>query len=106
MHRRPHPRQPNARQLNTQTRENRVAATEPSPATFRHDPLVTAPPGYELLPEDIDAQEFERLMHTARHAPDAAIAHDTLEQAVSLWHGDAYQEFVHEDWAMAGCPPL
>ena len=70
------------------------------------DTLATAPPGYELVSDEIDARAFEGLLHAARDERDPLVARDLLERAVSLWHGDAYQEFVHEEWAIAECRRL
>jgi DNA-binding SARP family transcriptional activator len=65
------------------------------------DVLVTAPPGYELLTDEVDAIRFERLVGQARVQPDPGPARARLEAALALWRGDAYAEFAHEHWAMA-----
>jgi DNA-binding SARP family transcriptional activator len=60
--------------------------------------LVTAPPGYELRTDRIDALRFERLLSRAHREPDAAI--NTLRTALAFWRGDAYAEFADEEWAV------
>ena len=60
--------------------------------------LVTAPPGYELRTDRIDALLFEQLVERAAREPDAAII--TLRTALALWRGDAYAEFADEEWAV------
>ncbi len=60
--------------------------------------LVTAPPGYELRAECIDTRAFEDLL--ARAARDNGTARRSLEDALSLWRGDAYAEFSDEGWAV------
>ncbi len=65
------------------------------------DLLVTAPPGYQLLTENVDAARFKDLVTSARVATDVAIARAALEEALALWRGDAYAEFAHEEWAIA-----
>jgi DNA-binding SARP family transcriptional activator len=60
--------------------------------------LVTAPPGYELRTDRIDALLFEQLVERAAREPDAAII--TLRTALGLWRGDAYAEFADEQWAV------
>ncbi|MFB7617065.1 BTAD domain-containing putative transcriptional regulator [Kitasatospora sp. NPDC056181] len=72
-----------------------------TPATL----LVSAPPGYALrLPDGaVDAWRFERLLHEAREVsqsrPEAA--RRLLGEALSLWQGTAYAEFVDDSWARA-----
>ncbi|MBP0455384.1 AAA family ATPase [Kitasatospora sp. RG8] len=72
-----------------------------TPATL----LVSAPPGYALrLPDGaVDAWRFERLLHEAREVsqsqPEAA--RRLLGEALSLWQGAAYAEFVDDSWARA-----
>ena len=66
------------------------------------DVLVTAPPGYALLSENIDAlalRATRRAPRVPRHDPGEARA--ALEEAVALWRGEAYGEFAHEAWATA-----
>jgi predicted ATPase/class 3 adenylate cyclase len=60
--------------------------------------LVTAPPGYELCAESIDARAFEDLL--ARAGRDNGTARRALEDALGLWRGDAYAEFADEEWAL------
>ncbi|MGW6914346.1 BTAD domain-containing putative transcriptional regulator [Kitasatospora sp. NPDC054939] len=72
-----------------------------TPATL----LVSAPPGYALrLPDGaVDAWRFERLLREARDVaqqqPDTA--RRLFGEALSLWQGTAYAEFVDESWARA-----
>jgi predicted ATPase/class 3 adenylate cyclase len=56
------------------------------------DTLVTAPPGYELRTDRVDAIQFERLLIAGNRAD--------LENALTLWRGDAYAEFASEAWAV------
>ena len=65
------------------------------------DVLVTAPPGYELRSDNVDARRFEQLVGRARAATDPRRARAALEEALALWRGDAYDEFAHESWASA-----
>ncbi|MEV0842424.1 BTAD domain-containing putative transcriptional regulator [Actinocatenispora sera] len=64
--------------------------------------LVSAAPGYALrLPvEAVDAWRFERLVRDARaRAADQPIAaRALLDEAVALWRGPAFAEFVDEAW--------
>jgi predicted ATPase/class 3 adenylate cyclase/DNA-binding SARP family transcriptional activator len=62
------------------------------------DTLVTAPPGYELRTESVDAVHFERLLESAADAGETA--RESLEAAVALWRGEAYAEFADEEWAV------
>ncbi|GAB7181812.1 DNA-binding transcriptional regulator DnrI/AfsR/EmbR [Kitasatospora sp. Ki12] len=72
-----------------------------TPATL----LVSAPPGYALrLPEGaVDAWRFERLLREAREVPPwrPETARSLLGEALSLWRGTAYAEFVDDSWARA-----
>lgn len=65
--------------------------------------LVTRAPGYLLrTPEDgFDVTCFEHgLAHgTSLLRHDAPAAAQALRQALGLWRGDAYAEFLDEDWA-------
>ena len=63
------------------------------------DVLVTAPPGYELRSDDVDARRFEQLLDAARAAADPMAARTALVDALGLWRGEAYGEFAHETWA-------
>lgn len=64
------------------------------------DVLVTAPPGYQLVSDEVDAIRFERLVARARAQPDPVTRQAGLEAALALWRGDAYAEFAHEHWAI------
>ncbi len=64
------------------------------------DTLITAPPGYTLRTDRIDATQFDALVALARSSNDRT-ARDALAAAVTLWRGDAYGEFAHEEWAAA-----
>ncbi|AUY54306.1 BTAD domain-containing putative transcriptional regulator [Streptomyces sp. CB01881] len=72
-----------------------------TPATL----LVSAPPGYALrLPDGaVDAWRFERLLGEAREVAQRQpeTARRLLGEALSLWQGAAYAEFVDESWARA-----
>jgi len=70
------------------------------------DTLVTTPPGYELITCEIDALRFEQLLAAARASHDTAETRRILEEALSLWHGEAYAEFRHELWASPECHRL
>lgn len=61
--------------------------------------LVTAPPGYELRSESIDARHFEHLLTVAGKENEDARA--ALQEALGLWRGGAYSEFAHDEWAAA-----
>ncbi|MEQ1786309.1 MAG: BTAD domain-containing putative transcriptional regulator [Acidimicrobiales bacterium] len=63
------------------------------------DALVTAPPGYELRAQHIDARQFEDLLREVRADHDRA--RRVLGEALDLWRGDAYAEFADEQWALA-----
>ena len=51
-----------------------------------------------LVAADTDAGEFERLTRLAagQDAPEAVL---TLERALALWRGGAFEEFAYEEWA-------
>lgn len=60
-------------------------------------PLATRSPGYvlEVTDEQVDARRFERLLDEARgRQGDPAGARPLLEEALGLWRGPAYAEFV------------
>jgi DNA-binding SARP family transcriptional activator len=66
--------------------------------------LSTRPPGYmlELEPERIDVTRFERLLAAARDAfasEDKERAGDAVRDALALWRGPAYADFVYDPWA-------
>jgi DNA-binding SARP family transcriptional activator len=64
--------------------------------------LVSAPPGYQLRAEALDAREFEDcLAGAAAEVECATPPRRYLEKGISLWRGDAYAEFAHEPWASA-----
>ncbi len=67
--------------------------------------LVSAPPGYALrLPDGaVDAWRFERLLREAREVSQwqPEVARRLLGEALSLWRGTAYAEFVDDSWARA-----
>ncbi|MFF8772431.1 BTAD domain-containing putative transcriptional regulator [Kitasatospora sp. NPDC015120] len=67
--------------------------------------LVSAPPGYALrLPDGaVDAWRFEQLLREAREVPQwqPETVRGLLGEALSLWQGTAYAEFVDESWARA-----
>ena len=66
--------------------------------------IVTTGGGYllEAADDEIDAARFEHLIDRAdrlleRHDADAAL--QRLDQALGLWRGDPFGEFVGESWA-------
>lgn len=63
------------------------------------DVLVTEPPGYQLRSRDVDALRFEELTDEARAVIDPTVARAKLEEALTLWRGEAYDEFAYESWA-------
>jgi class 3 adenylate cyclase len=65
------------------------------------DTLVSVPPGYELRADAVDARTFEDCLARAASVDDVTRASRQLEEAISLWRGDAYAEFAHEPWARA-----
>jgi class 3 adenylate cyclase len=62
---------------------------------------VSVPPGYELRADVIDARNFEDRLARAAVADDGTRARRLLEEAISMWRGDAYAEFAHDSWALA-----
>jgi YVTN family beta-propeller protein len=70
------------------------------------DTLLTRAPGYllEVGPNELDLQQFERLLADGREAlsqGDAGRASDLLREALALWRGPALAEFVFEPFAQA-----
>lgn len=62
--------------------------------------LVTVGAGYALRvdPDTIDAERFEKVVHSARdQTPDANLA--ALTEALRWWRGPAYSDFTDETWA-------
>ncbi|GAA5081055.1 BTAD domain-containing putative transcriptional regulator [Thermocatellispora tengchongensis] len=49
--------------------------------------LVNRPPGYALLPDEVDAEEFSRLARAGAYA-----------EALALWRGAPYEEFADVPW--------
>lgn len=68
-------------------------------------PLRTRSPGYvlDVDSDDVDAREFERLVAEGRALTDAdpAAASIVFSEALALWRGPAYADFVYEPWAQA-----
>ncbi len=62
--------------------------------------IVAQPPGYllDVSPGVIDAERFELLCERAATS-DPRTAIELLEQALSCWHGPAFEEFVEREWA-------
>ncbi len=82
------------------------AVLEPSrPARARSTVLVTRDHGYSLVvdPTDIDVFRFEQAVDGARGLirDDPATASRELQAALALWRGEAYQDFVYEQFARA-----
>jgi class 3 adenylate cyclase len=65
------------------------------------DTLVRVSPGYELRADVLDARNFEDCLARVAVADDGTRASRLLEEAISMWRGDAYAEFAHEPWALA-----
>jgi WD40 repeat protein/DNA-binding SARP family transcriptional activator/type II secretory pathway predicted ATPase ExeA len=68
--------------------------------------LITREPGYllQVPPEALDAARFEELAAQARRALARGAAEDAaalLHEALGLWRGQAYQEFLDTDLAVA-----
>jgi DNA-binding SARP family transcriptional activator/streptogramin lyase len=63
-----------------------------------HGVIVTRGSGYRLAAADTDAKQFERLTKLAAEQ-DAKEAVATLERALGLWRGRAFEEFEDEEWA-------
>ncbi|NRQ35887.1 AAA family ATPase [Nonomuraea sp. NN258] len=62
--------------------------------------LIARPPGYLLAADDVDAVRFAELVRRAEvRASEEALA--VLDQALRLWRGAAYEEFLNEPWAFA-----
>jgi DNA-binding SARP family transcriptional activator/streptogramin lyase len=62
------------------------------------DTILTRGSGYVLVTAETDAGEFERLTKlAAEQQADEAIV--TLQRALALWRGRAFEEFEYEDWA-------
>jgi DNA-binding SARP family transcriptional activator len=64
--------------------------------------LLTSSPGYALRVQrdELDATVFEDTLARARVADPAGRA-ALLDEALALWHGPAYAEFVDDDFARA-----
>lgn len=69
-------------------------------AALGNDVLVTRPPGYvlQLAPDAVDATCFEQLVLDGLKGSGRA-ALDRLDEALALWRGQPFAEFVDEDWA-------
>ena len=68
--------------------------------------LVTREPGYlvRVAPDGLDAARFEELTTRARRElsdGQAAAAAGTLREALGLWRGQAFQEFLESDLTAA-----
>jgi predicted ATPase/DNA-binding SARP family transcriptional activator len=68
--------------------------------------IVTEPPGYRLrvLPGELDADRFERLIAEGREALGAGKAEQAekrLAHALTLWHGPPLADFAAEPFAQA-----
>ena len=64
--------------------------------------IMTRPPGYELRleREQLDVHRFERLREQAARA-EPAIAAATLREALALWRGPAFADFIYYAFAQA-----
>ncbi len=69
------------------------------------DIIRTVAPGYALNVDtvEVDAEEFEQLLSEGRALVDAdpGAASIVLAEALELWRGPAYADFVYEPWAQA-----
>jgi DNA-binding SARP family transcriptional activator len=95
-----------------QTHVSRLRRVLPDPAS-----LETGPSGYRLVdPEDTDRRAFEVLVARATEARaggDLAGALDALEEALTLWRGDAFADVADHPslgrsppaWTTRGCGP-
>ncbi len=61
--------------------------------------IATSADGYALASVDVDAWRFEAMYSQARGLGTNGEA--VLNEALSLWRGDAFGEFASEDWARA-----
>lgn len=70
--------------------------------------LITREPGYLLAvsPSAADVSRFEDAVTKARAAEDVEVAASLLEEALAMWRGDAYSDFVYEDFARAAIDRL
>ncbi|GAA2616010.1 hypothetical protein GCM10010411_58840 [Actinomadura fulvescens] len=66
-----------------------------APATL----LVSAPPGYALRAEVVDARLFEEEVRAADRSPDPDEALHLLDQALGRWLGPAYADVADQEWA-------
>ncbi|HEX8771631.1 MAG TPA: BTAD domain-containing putative transcriptional regulator, partial [Acidimicrobiales bacterium] len=68
-------------------------------------PIVGRPPGYmiELHPDQLDSLRFQKMLIEARIAldGDARRALEIFDEALGLWRGPAFAEFVDEEVARA-----
>ena len=76
-------------------------------ARSRGSVIVSEGGGYALrVPADaVDAWRFERLVRAATEAEPATAA-ELLTEALGLWRGPAFAEYVGEPWADAGAAQL
>ena len=79
--------------------------------TVGADVIATRPPGYSLavMPEDVDAVRFERLVQDGRAALEdgrAGTAVGCFDEALGLWRGDALVEFGDVPTVMAAASRL
>ncbi len=79
---------------------------EPENGTRSNDgPLHTRSPGYvlDVASHEVDAVDFERLLVEGRAltGSDPAAASIVFAEALALWRGPAYADFVYEPWAQA-----
>ena len=76
------------------------------PRSASREYLISQPPGYllRLLPEELDALRFEKLLKEAEDAHSNGSleeSYERLEDALSLWRGAALGDFRDEPWALA-----
>ncbi|UJW34956.1 tetratricopeptide repeat protein [Saccharothrix sp. AJ9571] len=63
------------------------------------DLVVAEAPGYRLVAESVDADEFTALISRARAAGDPRVRADLLTEALALWRGPAFSGFDDEEFA-------
>ncbi|MFF1278595.1 BTAD domain-containing putative transcriptional regulator [Streptomyces marokkonensis] len=72
------------------------------------DLVVSRPPGYGLVvpPGSVDADRFLDLTARARHSTDPRTRTNLLTEALALWRGPAFADFVDEEFARTAADRL
>jgi predicted ATPase/DNA-binding SARP family transcriptional activator len=73
-------------------------------SSLGHKTIATRSGGYvlHLSPDDFDVAVFDNLAvegHEALSSGAIAFGRDRLTQALTLWRGDAFQDFIYQDWS-------